>query len=214
MMHAVELGQLHKESLLSGVFSGELFEKRLPDALRNVKNYCVIMNTLLRKAAERGGVHPIYIDRVSSEYASKIEGMPATSECPALMMEMYRSYCRLVRKHSLKKYSPVVQKTILFIDSNLAAELSPAHLAHLQGISAGYLSTVFKKETGKTLSEYLREKRMKHAANLLRTTDLQIQTVALHCGIMDVQYFSKIFKRQMGKTPKEYREDSKNIETT
>lgn len=76
-------------------------------------------------------------------------------------------------------------------------------------MSAGYLSTVFSKETGKTVTEYIREKRMKHAAFLLSTTHLQIQTVALHCGIMDVQYFSKTFKKFMGKTPKEYRESTK-----
>lgn len=47
---------------------------------------------------------------------------------------------------------------------------------------------------------------MNHAMHLLTTTGLQIQTVALHCGVMDVQYFSKMFKRQTGMTPREYRE--------
>ena len=46
---------------------------------------------------------------------------------------------------------------------------------------------------------------MEHAAHLLGSTSLQIQTVALHCGIMDVQYFSKLFKRQTGMTPSDYR---------
>ena len=125
------------------------------------------------------------------------------------MREMFRSYCRLVRKHSLKDYSLVVQKTILLIDSDLTADLSLRTLAESQGVSAGYLSTIFKKETGKTVSNYIRDKRIKHAAHLLATTKLQIQTVALHCGIIDVQYFSKIFKKLMGKTPKEYRESVK-----
>ena len=49
------------------------------------------------------------------------------------------------------------------------------------------------------------------ATYLLTTTGLQIQTVALHCGIMDVQYFTKIFKRMKGMTPRQYREASKGI---
>ena len=122
---------------------------------------------------------------------------------------MFRRYCRLVRKHSVKDYSRVVRETILLIDSDLAADLTLSSLAANQKISAGYLSTVFKKETGKTVSEFIRDKRIKHAAHLLLTTHLQIQTIALHCGIMDVQYFSKIFKKQTGKTPKEYRESMK-----
>jgi AraC-like DNA-binding protein len=77
--------------------------------------------------------------------------------------------------------------------------------------SHNYFSTVFKRETGKTVSEYIREKRMEHAAHLLVSTTLQIQTVALHCGILDVQYFSKLFKRHTGKTPKEYRETLENV---
>lgn len=206
MIRAVSLGQIHKENLLLNAFSEQMFEKRLPDLLRNAKNYGIIMNTLLRKAAESGGVHPVYLDRVSSEFAAKIERLPSLSENASLMREMFRTYCRLVRKHAMKKFSLIVQKTILLIDSDLSADLSLHSLAERQNVSLGYLSTIFKKETGKTVSEYIRKKRVNHASHLLATTQLQIQTVALHCGIMDVQYFSKIFKKETGKTPKEYRE--------
>ena len=123
-----------------------------------------------------------------------------------MMHEMFVGYCRLVRKHAIKRYSPVVQKTVLLIDSDLSAPLTLSTLAAAQGLSEGYLATVFKRETEKTVSEYVREKRMKHAAHLLTTTRLQIQTIALHCGIMDVHYFTKQFKKHTGKTPKEYRE--------
>ena len=209
LMRAVSLGQQHKENLLSAAFDSQMFEKRTSDPVRNAKNYCIIMNTLLRKAAEQGGVHPIHIDRISSRFANKIELMSDTKALSALMREMFSSYCRFVYKHTMKQYSPPVKKTILIIDADISAELSLNDLAKQQGISAGYLATVFKKETGKTVGEYITDKRIDHAAYLLSTTSLQIQTVALHCGIMDVQYFSKIFKKKMGKTPKEYREKAR-----
>jgi AraC-like DNA-binding protein len=83
-------------------------------------------------------------------------------------------------------------------------------------LSLGYFSTLFKKETGKSVSDFIREKRMKRASHLLRTTDLQIQTVAEKCGILDLRYFSKLFKREYGVPPKQYREQNtviqKNIE--
>ena len=192
--------------MLASKLNENMFERRTTDSLRNAKNYCIIMNTLLRKAAENGGVHPIYIDSTSSKFAMKIELMSDVKACSSLMREMFSSYCRLVYKHSTKSFSPIVKKTILVIDSDLSAELSLNTLAKKQGVSGGYLATVFKKETGKTVSEYIRDKRIEHAKYLLNTTHLQIQTIALHCGIMDVQYFSKIFKKQLGKTPKEYRE--------
>ena len=206
MIRAVTLGQIHKEKQFLSGFAAMPLELRRSSPLRSAKNYSIIMNTLLRKAAENGGVHPVYLDRISSDFAHKIEDTSVLSAFPTLMNEMFRSYCRLVRKHSLRSYSPAVQKAILLIDSDLSAPLTLSTLAAAQGLSEGYLATVFKRETGKTVSEYVREKRMKHAAHLLTTTRLQIQTVALHCGIMDVQYFSKLFKKYIGKTPKEYRE--------
>ena len=206
LIMAVTLGQQHKEKIFAQAFGDKIFESRLQDPVRNAKNYCIIMNTLLRKAAEQGGVHPIYIDKVSSGFAIKIEMTTDTKTVPELMREMFSSYCRLVRKHSTQKYSPIVKKAILMIDSDISAEISLSTLAEKQEISAGYLATIFKKETGKTVSEYVRGKRITHAVHLLNTTNLQVQTIAMHCGIMDVQYFSKIFKKQIGKTPKEYRD--------
>lgn len=210
LMRAVSLGQIHKEEQLFPSFSDFPFEKRTTDPLRNAKNYCIIMNTLLRKAAEQGGVHPLHLNNISSEFAVKIEQLSSLTENAYLMREMFRSYCRLVRKHSMKNYSLLVQKTLLLIDSDLSADLTLSTLAKRQNVTGGYLATVFKRETGKTVSEYIRERRVKHASYLLATTHLQVQTVALHCGIVDVQYFSKIFKKETGKTPKEYREDAKN----
>ena len=209
LMEAVTLGQLHKENQLLGAFDAPAFEKRVADPVRNIKNYCIIMNTLLRKAAEKGGVHPVYIDALSSSFAKKIEQISFQNDSSDLMHDMFRSYCRLVRKHSIRDYSPAVQKAVLMIDSDLSADLSLTSLAARQNISAGYLSAVFKRDTKKTLSQYIREKRINHASHLLQTTHLQIQTVASSCGIMDVQYFSKLFKQETGMTPKEYRDSIK-----
>ena len=206
LMDSVANGQIRKINILLSGFSDLGFEKRSADPLRNAKNYLIITNTLLRKAAERGGVHPIYLDSLSSSFAFKIEQFANSNETRDLMVEMCSAYCRLVRKHSINTYSPIVQKTILIIESDLSADLSLSALADAHNISAGYLSTVFKKETGKTLTQFVIERRIKHATKLLESTHLQIQTIALHCGIMDVQYFSKIFKKITGKTPKEYRE--------
>lgn len=206
LMDAVSRGQIHKaERLLSG-FSALPFEQRMADPVRNIKNYSIIMNTLSRKAAEQGGVHPVYLDSVSSDFAKRIEQLNSTSDLLALMKEMFRSYCRLVRKHSIRQYSPPVQKAITYIDSDLTADLSLSALAGMQNVSAGYLSALFKQETGQTLTEHVNQKRIKHAKQLLKTTNLQIQTIAQYCGIVDVHYFSKLFKKQEGKTPKEYRE--------
>lgn len=215
LMDAVEHGQIQRENeLLSSFSDKDFFEKRTQDPLRNIKNYCIIMNTLLRKAAQKGGVHPVYINEASSTFAHKIEKMVSADECKSMMCEMFRAYCRLVRKHSMQGFSLAVQKAVITIDNDISANLSLSALASMQGMSPGYLSAIFKRDTGKTVSEYIRDRRIHHAQQLLATTQLQIQTVALHCGIMDLQYFSKIFKKQTGMTPKDYREMSTRRKTT
>ena len=210
LIRAVSLGQTNKENAFSFAFDEKIFEKRVADPIRNSKNYCIIMNTLLRKAAESSGVHPIYIDKTSSKFAIKIELISDVKSIQKLMKEMFLAYCRLVHKHTVKHYSPTVKKVVLLIDSDISAELSLSKIASHLGISAGYLATVFKKETGKTITEYVYDKRIEYASYLLETTQLQIQTIAFNCGVMDVQYFTKIFKRKTGKTPKEYRDNIKH----
>lgn len=208
LMRMVENGQLHNAERVMSFLSVASFEQRLSDSVRNMKNYCIIMNTLLRKAAENGGVHPVYLDSVSSDFAKKIESFNTVGEMPALMNEMIRSYCRLVSKHSIRKYSLPVQRAITYIDSDLTMDLSLSSLAAMQNVSAGYLSALFKQETGQTITEHVNQKRIKYAMRLLKTTKLQVQTIAQYCGIIDVHYFSKLFKKYVGKTPKEYREST------
>ncbi len=206
LIQAVTQGQIHRAERLLSFFSNASFEQRLSDTVRNMKNYGIIMNTLLRKAAENGGVHPVYLDTVSSDFAKRIEAINNETDVRNMMADMLKAYCRLVRKNSIQKYSPPVQKAIAYIDSDLTADLSLRALAAMQNVSAGYLSALFRQETGQTLTEHVNQKRIKRAMQLLKTTKLQIQTIAQHCGIVDVHYFSKLFKKQVGKTPKEYRE--------
>lgn len=208
LMEAVSKGQTHKADLLLSNFSTFSFEQRLSDPVRNAKNYCIIMNTLLRKAAQEGGVHPLYLDNTSSVYAHRIEQLEHLDSVSSLMSEMFRAYCRLVRNHSLSGYSPLIQKAITYIDAELTGELRLHTLAGLLNVSSSYLSTLFKKEVGKTLTEYVTQRRIAHAKHLLKSTRLQVQTVAQHCGLEDVQYFSRIFKRLTGMTPRQFREHS------
>ena len=182
------------------------FEQRTTDSLRNLQNYCIILNTLLRKAAESGAVHPLHIDRISSDFAKKIEAVTSLESGAKLQQEMTRKYCLLVRNHSMKGYSLLTQKAVIEIDSDLTADLSLNALAKFLNINASYLSKLFKKETGSTLTEYVNRKRIEHGIFLLNTTTLQIQTIAQYCGIPDINYFTKLFKRQVGKTPTEYRD--------
>ena len=206
MLDAVSHGLTHKAELLLSNLSQFSMEQRNADPVRNLKNYCIIMNSLLRKAAERGSVHPLYLDSVSSDFARRIELVGSVEATQPLMAEMMSTYCRLVKKHAMARYSAPIRKALVCIDSDLAGDLSLSSLAAMQNISPGYLSSLFKKEVGQTLTDYVNSRRMEQAARMLRNGTLQIQTVAQYCGIPDVNYFSKLFKRYISVTPKAFRQ--------
>lgn len=206
LLEAVTLGLSHKAELMLSHLGQMSFRQRVSDPIRNLKNYGIIMNTLMRKAAEKGSVHPMYLDRISTDFAKKIEMIVSMDAGYKLMSEIISSYCRLVNKHSSRCCSLPIHKTLLCIDTNLASDLTLHTLASIQNISAGYLSSLFKKEIGCTLTDYVNRKRMKYAAQLLTTTMLQVQTISQYCGIQDLNYFSKIFKRYYGSAPTEYRQ--------
>lgn len=205
LMKAVSQGLADKAESILAELALTASEQRVADPVRNLKNYCIIMNTLLRKAAENGGVHPIHLNSISSNFARKIESVGSLSSGQSLISDMLASYCRMVKSRTSAVYSAPVQKTISCINIDLTNDLTLSSLAKMQNISPGYLSALFKKEVGQTLTDYVTEKRILYAAELLCGTALQIQTVAQYCGILDVNYFSKLFKRYTGVTPGEFR---------
>lgn len=176
------------------------------EPLRNLKNFSITINTIFRKAAEQGGVHPLYIDQLSNTYMDRIENLDRADNIFTLWTDMIQKYCTLVNTYNTRDYSLPIQRAITRINFDVTADLSLKTIAEYLNVNASYLSTLFKKETGYTLTNYVNKKRMEHAAFLLSTTSLPISTIAQQCGILDENYFTKLFKRQYHITPSHYRD--------
>ena len=73
LIHMVSQGLIHNAEAALSNNNFIRLEQRLADPVRNIKNYCIILNTLLRKGAEQGNVHPLHIDNLSSKFAREIE---------------------------------------------------------------------------------------------------------------------------------------------
>lgn len=175
------------------------------DMIRDGKNNLIILNTLCRKAAEQCMVHPIYLDEISRNFALKIEHLNNKISIDSMTSEMIHKYCILVKNQSLHHYSPPVRKAMNYINFNLNLPLSLKEVAAATNINSNYLSTIFRKETNTTLTDYINQQKIHLSLKLLNTTDMQIQNIAWNVGINDVNYFSKLFKKLIGYTPSEYR---------
>ncbi len=205
LMDAVSSGKLHKLTAVAASVYNNGTEERLPDSLRDRKNYLIILKTLLRKAAEYGGVHPLHIHRLTSKFAKDIENLHTVKQSMSLQETMIRSYCMLVKQYSLKKYSLYVSQAITTVQYDLTADLSLGAIASKLNVNPSYLSDLFHREYGMTLTEYVGKERIGHAIHLLKNTKKTVQEIAAECGILDASYFTKLFKKHIGITPNQYR---------
>ena len=91
-------------------------------------------------------------------------------------------------------------------DQNLSVEM----LAERVYLSAGYLSAVFKEETGMNLNRFIREVRMNKAKELLETTSMKISQIAKKVGFTNTSYFCRSFREFFGNTPESCRRGENN----
>ncbi|KRE96679.1 AraC family transcriptional regulator [Paenibacillus sp. Soil766] len=94
---------------------------------------------------------------------------------------------------------------VKYIDNNYQSELYLKDLSVKFLINQVYCCQLFKKNLGKTFSEYVTDLRMKKACELLKHTELSIDEIAAKVGYMDYYYFNKVFKKQSGITPTKFR---------
>ena len=98
-----------------------------------------------------------------------------------------------------------------YIRAHLAQELSRETLAAQIYLHPAYLSRLFKRETGVTLSDYIASERIKAACRLLEDPAIKIGAVAGQVGIPQFSYFCRVFRRIMGMSPQEYRQTHRAI---
>ena len=100
---------------------------------------------------------------------------------------------------------PRIRKIIQEIDRNYTGKLSLGELADSMNLSIGHLSTLIRRETGLSFSEYVTAKRMEDAKKLLCQENLSVEEVAEQVGYHDYFYFTKAFKKYAGVSPSVYR---------
>lgn len=92
-----------------------------------------------------------------------------------------------------------------YIKEHLHEDISRESLASMVYLNADYLSHLFKKETGYSLTNYIIEERIKKSKQLLKDKNLNVRDIAISCGFQNISYFSRQFKKSTGMTPREFR---------
>jgi AraC-like DNA-binding protein len=100
---------------------------------------------------------------------------------------------------------PVLAEAFAVIDRRHTEPLSLRDVAREVGMTPGHLTTIVRRRTGRTVQEWIIERRMTEARNLLSETDIPVAEIARRVGVFDPGYFSRLFTRAHGMSPRKWR---------
>ena len=106
-----------------------------------------------------------------------------------------------------KAVSAAVEETKKYIEKHFSEKLMRDDMAKNVYLNADYLSRIFHKEMGMSISDYIIKVRMEYAKESLANTKYSITHISEMCGYYNFSYFTKIFKKFFGVSPAEYRKN-------
>ena len=168
--------------------------------LHALNDYCHI--TLLHT-----DIHPSHVLKQSTSIALKIEEATSIARLEQLPNEIGHKYCILVKNYANPDYSRLTKDVIAYIELHFEEDLSLAQIASHFNKNSSFLSKVFSKETGQTVTDYIQKTRIQEAIRLFNATTMSVSEVALAVGYQDFSYFSKVFSKVTGSSPRKYKSE-------
>ncbi|WP_340393676.1 helix-turn-helix transcriptional regulator [Paenibacillus sp. FSL E2-0190] len=211
LFHYVKKGNKTELLRVQASFSEEsygLLSKR--SQLRNKKNLAISCITLATRAAIDGGLYWEISYTLSDFHIQHIEEL---KDIPAVDHAVLYALCDFadhVKESRMAKLSRTVALCQNYIFNHLYEELSLDRLAEVAGLNRSYLSLLFKKETGITISDFIQLERIEEAKRLIEVPEISLSDIASRLHFNDQSYFTKVFKKYTGITPKQFRTNREN----
>ncbi|MGE2722198.1 helix-turn-helix transcriptional regulator [Mycolicibacterium celeriflavum] len=160
----------------------------------------------LRLPAARVEAWQVAIASIETELTERRDGyrQAALAHLTLLLIDLARVAVDVVGdlRHSGE---PILADVFAVIDRRLDRQLSLRDVAAEIGMTPGHLTTMVRRRTGRTVQEWIIERRMAEGRRLLTDTDLPVAEVARRVGISDPGYFSRLFRRTHGTSPRTWR---------
>lgn len=187
-------------------FDGEMGTLSKKSALQSEKNLAVCCTTLATRAAIEGGLSSELAYTLSDSYIQLIDEFKDIKDLSNLRNSILLDFAQKVKECKENKHSKAVTLCEKHIFNNLYEDITLKSISDNVNFNQNYISTIFRKETGMTITQYIHKKRIDESKFLLTSTDYSILEISILLKFHDQSHFTKIFKRFTGLSPKKYRE--------
>lgn len=161
----------------------------------------------LQVPVERQPVWETTIDAIENELSARRAGyrQAATALLTLLLVDVARLAVDVVG--DLRRSNEAVLAEVFdAIEQGFAEQLSLRDVAAAVGLTPAYLTTLVRRRTGRTVQDWITERRMTEARRLLTDSELSITEVARRVGMLDPGYFTRVFRRENGMAPRAWRD--------
>lgn len=177
----------------------------LTSELRNRKNQAITGIAIASRYAIEGGLPSEIAFALGDLYIQSLEKLNKINSILDLIQEAFCTFTEHVKAHRVKNHSKPIITCQNYISKSIYQEISLKQLACITNKNSMYLSTLFKKEVGMTISEYIHREKVEEAKKLLTLTDYSLLEISTFLNFNNQSYFTKIFKKYTEVTPKLYR---------
>ena len=171
----------------------------------SIKARLLELLVVLSRATIEAGADPGDTFRLSEDFISQISRYTDADELALWISDIVRRFVLQAFDLARAKHSDVVFKTTNYIKNNYPKKLSLDSLAREVFLSKSYLSSIFKKETGMSLTAYITKVRVEKSKKFLREDNDSLSHISDQCGFRDQSYFTKVFKKETGMSPRRFR---------
>ncbi len=179
------------------------------NSLKQLEYMVITTICLASRAAIRGGMNPYEAYTLSDLYYQKVAEASTIFELIQIYLMVANDFSDHVREVKNEHFhGGYTEQCKEYIARNRNKKISIEAMAKEFGINRSYLSRVFSKETGQTISEYIMEKRLQAAANMLKYSDVTISEISDYLCFNSQSYFGERFRKMYDCTPLEYRRNS------
>lgn len=213
MMECIRTGEYPEENLKEILFRPEQFSSGTlaSSELKDVEYKTVGLLSLFLRAAISGGVNPYEAYDIGDIYIYKVSCAQTIQEYNDIRTACFVHLCKAVRQAKLMKENNLhVEKCKHFLAKHISRPFTFDELVDYVGVNKSYLSKIFRREEGKTITEYMLEERITAAQHMLRFSDYSTAQIANYLCFSDQSYFCRVFKKITGTTPANYRKQHKS----